>query len=260
MITKRLLYFLEFFALCGFNAGISDFTKSSKYRYFILINLVTMALILTWFHFYLMIEFYPLLGVVESISESLQYLASLITYWLIIFDSILNAKYDRNLWKILQKIDKRFSILMTFSYHRYMIKFIEFHSVTILLFVARPMIHVYADIIIEIAYNILFKMCHIRIFYYIFCIEIVHFQLTVIKNDLENMKLISRRRYSVRHFKWIRDYYSCVHELTNHLNRIFGWSHVAVILFCFYLFVTDLNWFYIHCNQLTLSYRLGNSF
>lgn len=58
--------------------------------------------------------------------------------------------------------------------------------------------------------------------------------------------LLTEHSIQLEKLKWLRDYYQIVHEMTETLNQIFGWSHLHAVLFCFYYILTSINWAYLH--------------
>lgn len=57
--------------------------------------------------------------------------------------------------------------------------------------------------------------------------------------DVSETGTVSRDR-----LKSIRIHYDLVHELSDCINEVFGWSSIAVVLYLFLNLVTDLNWIY----------------
>lgn len=267
MFPRRIFCFVTFFDACGFYTHSPLFSKQHTFIYLVILVHFSIVLFLTLFFCRLIVNFYPLLGKAEASSEVIQYLVGLVTYWLILFDSILHRKSHRQFWESLQHL---------FSYHYqpkcflrcYIVKIVEYFCITIGIVVIRLVINSFVDTTIDFAYAVLFKICQLRIFYYLFCLEVVHFQLKTIERELKEISglIITANirprvsKFYLRRLQMIRKRFCCVYELVNHLNKTFGWSHVAAILYCFNLFLTDLNWFYIHHVDLSSTYCAGRTF
>lgn len=126
-------------------------------------------------------------------------------------------------------------------------------------------------------YLALIIICQLRVFYYVFCLEILNWQFQMIQHELIIMKqrspnivdivggasnsVLQSRAHKANNFfdlnrmKWVNEYYGCIVEMTKLLNIIFGWSQFASILFKFYSLLTDLNWCYVSFNFFpTLKY------
>ncbi|XP_031623086.1 uncharacterized protein LOC116340633 [Contarinia nasturtii] len=94
---------------------------------------------------------------------------------------------------------------------------------------------------------------HYRVFYYIFFLELIKFELKMIKSELnQRTKNHSSIRNSWCHsavnsvnennIKRINAYCQLVNELSGCMNSTFGLSNFATILYCFHMPLTDANW------------------
>lgn len=274
MLPSRIVCLLTVFDACGFYSGSTFLSKQRKYIFLVYFVHLSMVLFLTLFFCHLMIHFYPKLGVTEAISEFLQYSIGLMTYWLIIFDSFFHRHTHRNFYEILERIYDRF-YMSKFTLRSYVMKIVEYFFITLSIVVIRLAINNFVNTVIDFAYAVLFKICQLRIFYYIFCLEIVHSQLKTIECELKKiqgsvvaMNSIRSRAsktsllyfFELHRLQLIRRHYDCVYQMIGNLNKHFGWSNVASISYCFYLFLTDMNWFYIRHHELSYAYCMGTSF
>lgn len=266
MLPSEMVFILNFFDICGFNSGSSKLSETQKIAYLIYFVHISMATILTFYEFCLVDDYYSLLGLSEAISESVQYSTALYTYWLIIFDSIVHRRAHKHFWIVLQRIDTSFSCQPIRSIRIYIVKIVIFSMKTVLVMVIRLTIGTMVGLTIDFAYITLFVICEIRIFYYLLCLEVLHFQLKVVENEVKIMMTIlnvSNFRkhqsacysFELERLKWIRGYIHCVYKMMDLLNQIFGWSHVAGISFCFYYLLTESNWLYIHFRELSHIHR-----
>lgn len=90
-MSTQISYFLNFFDIFGFNSEFSQLSKHRKTIFTIYSAHIFLAIVLTLFKFYFMFKYYLSLGLIVAINEFLQYFISLFTYWMIIFDSILQC-------------------------------------------------------------------------------------------------------------------------------------------------------------------------
>lgn len=280
MLPQQILDILCYFDVCGVNSGSSKVSRNKRATYLIYFVHITTAILLSLFEFHLMSEYYPSLGLIEAISESLEYKAALYTYWLIILDSVVHRRVHEQFWNILQHIDDCFSSQPKCAIRSYVVKFNLYILKTVSIMVIRLTISSITGFIIDFAYIVLFIVCEIRMFYYLFCLEILHMQLKIVEDELKTMmnilSLASFRedyssmgktitisaydKFEFQRMKWIREYYLCVYQMMCNLNEIFGWSHVGAIMFCFYYLLTESNWFYIHFDELSFTHRVGECF
>lgn len=184
MIQAHILLILSFFDVCGFNSGSSKVSKNVFSVYFIYLIHVVIVILATLFISYLAIEYYSSINMIEATSEFLQYFTALCSYWLIIVDSFVHRQAHKEFWNILYRIDTRFCDQQNLSLRTFMWKFIQFFTTTNTILVVRLVLGT-VELTIDIVYSLLFQMCQLRIFYYLFCLEVIQYQLTAIENRLE---------------------------------------------------------------------------
>lgn len=101
-------------------------------------------------------------------------------------------------------------------------------------------------------------MCEIRVFYYIFCIEVLHSQFRNIEHEFRTHEIKIDFSTDLEVFKRIRAHYQgTVYQMANLLNEIFGLSQVTGISFCFYIVLTEMNYLLVHYNDLSTVNTLG---
>lgn len=250
MLPHKIVQILTFFDICGFNSGSSRLTINEQSKWIICFVHISSAIFFTLLKFCFIFTYYPSLGVIEAISEFLQYFVALCSYWMIIFDSIFKWDEHRKFWNIFQRIHKYHFQQNNFPIRNYMFKIIEYFSMTIFLIMMGLITSDFELFVVICIYMILIKLSQLRVFYYLFCVEILYHQLEIIKREIKNMnkRLIVLRSmasqsnlFESQQLKLICEYFQYVHEMAETMNQIFGWSQVAVILFCCYIFLTVFN-------------------
>lgn len=108
-------------------------------------------------------------------------------------------------------------------------------------------------LMLVLPYIIIIRLCHMRLFYYLFCLEIVNFEMEAIDKILEGMQNHS----NITELISIREYFHGTYEMMDALNEVFGCSMLAVILSCFYVLLADLNWFYTFYDWFSFAYVIG---
>lgn len=247
MLPVQIVYFLNIFDVFGYKSGSSKLSQNRKISYFIYFCHIFLATLLTLFKPYSMFKYYSSLGLSVAISEFLEYSTPLCTYWMIIFDFMYHQQTHRLFWKILEENIHQFDQQHNYNFRIFLIKFIEFFGIKFFTLFSRFIL--YDRAMVGIAYDSLFKLCQIRVFYYLFCLEVVHLQLILIKTELEflNIEDISIKSSGyVLKLRKFRTHFYFIYEMLESLNKIFGWSQVAAILFCFYLILSEFNWTYIN--------------
>lgn len=261
-----LVTMLMFYDLCGYNSGWSRFTKDRKIALLICCIHVFMAACYLLYMFRLRVVYYSALRLVEAISECLQYTAALNAYLFILLDSFLQQQVHSRFWKVLERINERFPSRLNCTLRSYMAKIFVFLIKTVIYLPMRLM-DSWVSILTDFSYVSIFALCEIRMFYYLLCLEVVYFQLKKIELESKSINEISRQniiggnkeshQFELQQLKNIRQYFHCVHEMICLLNKIFGWSNVAAISFCFHYLLTELHWYYNNFHKLEFVYKYG---
>lgn len=269
MLSVQKMWIVKFFDCWGGNSGLTNISKNKNICFFIYFLHIVFACLLTTCKYFFVVELLFLIGALETINEMIQYNAGLFTYWLIIVDSIAYRNKFHIFWRIYQEIDNQFCC-QTMPFRGYMLKFIEFFPISIFLYMMIYATNSFPDSSSVFAILIIINICQLRIFYYLFCVEIVKCQLKIIEQDLIIMKNMLKFTgatrqfplmfetspilpFELNRFKWVRGYYHRTSEMMDLLNEIFGWSQVVAVSFCFYSFATDLNWLFINYGKFSIT-------
>lgn len=207
----------------------------------------------TFYKIYILIGLSSTMRLIELVNLSAQYSVPIYTYWFIFLDTLLYCDEHRTFWKLVELIDRRYW-QQTICLRGYIWKFASYISVALVLFLSLLAFREFAHMLPTLAYLTLISACQIRLFHYLFHLEVIKFQLETIVNQI-NTTIVTSKISS--HFKGIRDGIATALELTELLNVMFGWSQVFALLFCFYNFVTCFNSFYAHHHEenITNLYR-----
>lgn len=250
MLLNRIKNYLNLFDLCCFNTGQTEITSTQRRIGFIFSIHISLALSFVYVKFQLFYYLCALIGFLPAINELVEYSGSLYTYWLIIFDSFVYRNAHKQLWLLFQRIEMEQS--GTFTFHCYKIKFMEFLAASTVLIIYRLLDSI-ERFVVFIVYIIPVRICQIRIFYYILCLERIRLQL----QQIERMCSLHFIENGRSHLKQLREKFQCVYETVELLNTIFGWSHVAAVAYSFFSIFTDSNYFYVHVNKLTVMDSIG---
>lgn len=276
MFPKRIFILLKFFDAWGY---CTESSAASKYHHKFVFCIYSIHIFIATLLTVYLCEFcYGFLAIhfdmINIVNKLFHYLTTLMTYWLIIIESHSQRKRQKQFWQVFQQIDEKYHRHTRFILSSYLFKFIEFlivFSVVQMICAIYFAIHYFdfhnAMYYIYIPfYNILTKMYQYRVFYYLFYVEVIHFELKAIEKEVKTTYNVLRSDCSclpirtnilVENIKWMRNYYHLVHQLNMYLNSIFGWSQLATILCCFYFILTDLNWAYDNINSRPIHYVSG---
>lgn len=265
MISYQVLYLLNFFDIFGYNSGRSHLSKHRRLANFLYFIHIFLAAVFVAYEFRLITIYYFKLKLAEAISECLQYTVALYTYWSIIFDSFVYRQTHTKFWQIFERLiqeHKNVSICcchtwksMAFTLRNYPIKLSLFGLKVFLTCAIRLGGYSMQKFEIDAPYVILFTVCEIRMFYYLLCLEIVNGQLKVIESKCQsivNRLICCNIQHVQQQLKCILENFSNIYDMICHLNVIFGWSNVTAISFSFCFILTELNWYYVHFETISL--------
>lgn len=262
MFPRRVKYMLTVFDAFGYNSGSSPLSSHRRTANLICIVHILLALCFTCFTFYLKMQLSSFQRLVELLNHLLQYSSTIYMYWFTIFDSFRRWREHQRFWAIFQKINDNFQSQRDFTYRTLILKFLLIVLTTtasLLISQLTAKIHISMNVILVINLTLI-KLCQIRIFYYLFCLEAINFQLKSIEIALREMcegVNFTSHSNDVHRFKWMQQYYHCVYEMAHLSNDIFNWSQVAAVSFCFYAILTDLNWFSVNFRDIPSGHLIG---
>lgn len=259
MLPIEMVRILSCFDGFGYDTGTTALSRHRVIRNFIYSMHILLVIIFTLYKIHITIEIYSWLNLVEVINESLQYSSAIYTYWIIILDSMAQRREHRHFWNVYQEICDRFCSDATFTQH-YIRKFGGYFVFSTTLFISINLFSSIDSFVPIFMYLAMITICKCRIFYYLFCLETIYFQLQVIERKIIGVKYILRTSNQLVRLRWIREYYQCIYQMTVRLHKVFGWSQVAAILFCFYTLLTYLNWFNAHYHELNHIQQIRKSF
>lgn len=254
MLPNNIVRMLNIFDVIGFDTGSTKISKNRIFIHFIYLVQIVTAIFFAVFTFTALSEFNSSLRLLEVVNNMVQYSATLFTYWIIILETYVQHQAHKYFWEICKHMDEQFCIQLNQKFYSYIFKFVEFNLMTFLIFIIHSIIS-FSAMKISLAYLFLVKMCQLRVFYYLFCLEVVNFQLKMAHCEIKEMKRISTKvDFNLRRFRKI--YYN-IYEMTEYLNKIFGWSQAAAILFCFYFLSTDLCYLYDYFDKISAALSIG---
>lgn len=253
-LPKRIECLLNFFDIFGFNSGSSKLTKYRKTTCFIYAMNVLLVVMFTLYKVHFIFRLLSTKPMIEVINSIFQYSSAVYFYYLIIFDSIFHRRDHRMFWKCFEKINESYK--RSSSYRHFIIKLLMYHF-TIYLVTIRVIILAEKFNEAIIVYVILMTVCEIRIFYYIFCVEILYDQMQAIHDDFKKNENSDVFWLETNGFRRIRFHYSHILEMTGYLNGVFGVSQVAALAYCFYMLLADLNWILSHFEELSPHHVIG---
>lgn len=252
MFSKPISCILMYFNVCGFYPEIST---TAMYRNISNLSAFLHMILATYLLFY-SVEVKNWIddltgSELDMINQMLQYLCAIITCWVIILESSAHRQNQLKFWQIFRHMNMHYSQRDRRLMSGFLVKFFEFFSFYFFSSIYKYIENTLDDVMI--AYDIVTVLCINRTFYHLFYLELICFELEIIKSKANEM-LDSRRdsfdeKFSSKNIKcpknirlkWFREYHQLVYELHACFNSNFGCSNVATILYGCNTLLTDTN-------------------
>lgn len=275
MFSNRINCILVFFDFCGFYSEYRTTTTYRKISFIIFVFHLILCLLFTIYSIQLTIWLNRFSSKLNMVNEMSLFFIVLFNCWVVIIESFHRRKTQRKLWQICHRIDKYYARHDQVKLQSFVCKFLEYFIVYPIL-----MIYLLRDVMLNagvhisaiLSYSLLLQTCRIRVFFYLFYLELIIYELGLITNELKRKldiykvnKFLSRtctvncklNQFERSRFKWLREYYLSIQELSNCVNSIFGWSSFLTILFSFNTLFTDINTMYSFGYRKSIFYLVG---
>lgn len=244
MLPDQILCLLSFFDAFGCNSGTSKLfhhKNIATYINFIQIGLIP---VFAYFQVKILIQMASQYEWIEFFNQALQFSATVYAYSVIVIDSILQKRNHRQFWKIIQIIDSGFTCPKNYSYRHFSIKMITYFAGSFTCFMTNLTLLGFLDNLVYFEYYFLIKICQVKVFYFIFCVEVLRRQLKIVEMEMEKIVKGLNNSTQVCQLGMIRRYYHHIYGMSTYLNKVFGRSLLATIPFCFFVVLTNLNYYY----------------
>lgn len=175
-----------------------------------------------------------LMEFIDMLNFCLYFITCSSLYWFIIFDSYTKKREQKHFWIIYQRANEKSQLS---------VKKGKYAAVLIMLIMADllscilALIHENETDVGRIMHFTFLTVVDHRVFFYILHLKVIAFQLGKIKTEI-NQELQSNR------LLFIRNQYEHAFEMSDHVNKIFGISHLVLIMLTFHSSITYLNFIY----------------
>lgn len=178
-------------------------------------------------------SFFENLDVVNFLSY---YVASVITYWLIIYDSFANRSLQFKFWNLFDRMNQNYGKSMKMKKGAYLTGCIALSLIDTIafgLFFCDDTIPTFNKIL----HFFFLGVFDNRIFYYILHLKLIASKLQKIEIQMKH----HQGSWTEKQFKLISNQYRLTYEMSDCVNMAFSWSQVALVMLTFYTSVTYLN-------------------
>lgn len=245
-----LLYFFNFWGLCTeLNELRMTHHRYHKWTVFLsAANIIYLCLALVSIWHYLD-EVYDGFNLLNITNDVIKFVGATIAQLFVIIESYCMRNVQRKFWKINRKLRSDFNYAdRDVRFGWYLAKFGEFFGAVFVIHIGKfSKWDITKNIYFLFGYISLVTLHQIRVFHYLFFINLLSHQLNEVETEMKlladcsEIGPVSRDR-----LRSIRVYYDLVHELSNCINEVFGWSNVISIFYLILLMAVDLNWLYLH--------------
>lgn len=217
-------------------------------------------------------ELIHLMEGLDALNFVLYYFNRSLIYWLIIYEVHTYRKDLQTFWRLLIQINHHYSKQESFKPQCYLFILIVTPFVDIVFTVFAILNEQTSRTVQKLMMLIFYSISFNRLFFYLLHMRMIEIQLQTIGIELTNIKNtvenISKFRQSIltniqssklmeNRFKWIRNYYGIVYEMSLLVNSIFGWSQLAFVLLNCHCSITFLNFFYRQMNRKFVRFNYG---
>lgn len=252
MIPKCITFLMNVFDFCGFCTQ----QKPSK-RYQRLISIIfVLHIILAIVNTLIFIEYLnnQTIDTLGQINDAAKFSFQLSVYWFSIWEMYSKRELQKLFFDCFRRIDIHFNDHQSFQLCSYRLKFLAHQLLGgfVRLISLRRVIGC-GRITLGFWCSYVFILIFIqnRIFYFLFYLEFIKYQLNTILSFTKRMSELSqiteccnfKAEYTTG-LKWIREYYQLVYDISLNMNKVFGWSNLVTISFLFVICLADCNWFY----------------
>lgn len=236
MFSKWIRCILKYYTFCGFY-----YESSSIYEKCVNIFIFSVHVIWCIWCTVLLTKYSAgqklQLKFLDLLNSSLYAVSGILLYWFIIYDTIKNQRYLHNFWQIYAKIIEHINFQEDFQKWKYLSIFFSFIFVGILFIVCAIIVSNDANHLV-LHYSIIHVVDN-RVLFYLLHLFVIASLLQIIETKLKKCRF--QRKINKNQLKWIRNSYKLIYELSNHVNKTFGLSHLLLILVSFLSLLTHLN-------------------
>lgn len=219
-------------------------------RCILAIHIICSCLLSAHVRFYIIGDLFKNVGFLTITNMLIKYCGVIVVCLITAIESYCKRSIQRKFWQIYRQIVRDFTGEdHDIVFRNYFIQFGTFFVVALGIYVRHAIItiSVFSGIKLCFAFSYLsvMTMQDMRVFHYIFFVHLLDHQLHAIGLEMERLADASeRQKISHESLKRIRIYHDLVHELSNCINEVFGWSNMAIILYLFTRLAVDLNRIY----------------
>lgn len=262
MFSNLICGVLIVFGFCGFQPELKTSFLYRKLSLLVFTVHVMISSVFTFclfkFTFWIWVNMFS--SKLHMVNEFGQFYVVLLNYWVIIIESFCQQKNQRQLWQVFRN-NHKYSCLKMKSFFLKFLTYITIYTILTGYILINLQLNVHLGILIVSILGLLLEVSRMRIFFYIFYLELMKIELKTIENvlipEFKSKVFISNRRNVINQSRWIQKYYQSIYKLNVCINSIFGWSNLSTILFSFEAILVSINTIYCYGVDKSTMYLYG---
>lgn len=247
MSPKWISFVLKYFSLFGIHSIASAKFGGKTFCFLIFLNQIFISVYSSFGKAKVYEIINSLLGTLDVLNILLYDISNILTFWLIVYDSYTKKNAQNGFWHIFRQINQQHNVDKCFVKWSFIIALVVLFilsSAHVIVTVIFNDIPDFGNMQVYVYFQLTFFFDHRMLFYY-FHLNAIAYQLEKIQVELREMqkKMMNsdaRHELSLK-LRRIRKSYSLVSTMARHMNSIFGYSHLALVLHIYLSAVTVLN-------------------
>lgn len=240
MLPNQIIFIFKIFDCFGFFTEYKSSVFWKRFRYafsfFVLIYISIVRVDI--------LSYVNIISVIELVNGSIQYFGALLTFYVEFFESLLTRHLSRAFWKKNEANDCR----ACHKWSSYLIKF-WLHLLLLIMYLLFVFLETEPEArVLTTTITTLMRFYQFRIFHYLTHIRVIRNNITTIHMHAKEASIFLGAS-SIGYLKHIRHLYRNTFEMVNYLNEMFGYSQFTLVLYCYFLLLTECNWYYIYVDE-----------
>lgn len=270
MIPNSVAFILKYYSLYNFHSLSSAKVGGKFIRCVILIFHVSLCTWCTINTLVYLTEMPAIMTRLDALYLLGYYCSCAMIYWLIIFKPYAIQSVQNAFWQNYLTIHNRFCFETEIKKRNNLITIVLLPVIDVVVFLIAVTNDHATRPSIKMMHFIYLDLCAHGMYFYVLHVKIIAFQLRQISMELKKIReFVTYRVYQQKRsveqnhqwikerLNWILNYYKIVYDMSDNVNRIFGWSHLALVLLSCYCIFSFLNFFYRQLEKKLNKFNFG---
>lgn len=240
MSPKWMLRLRKYFHLMGFPSTLCGSVYEKTFNFIILAIHIGFGAWCSVCAFESFIDELALMELLDALNFFLYYTFSVVTYWIIIYDSHTKQRAENAFWTMFERSNDGVFSQCNVEMWSYLSPLICLLSADILSSIMAILFEQTSEFFTKIMTFTIIWIYDNRIFFYFLHLKVIAVQLRKIEIEIKRLQI----NFTKKRLEWIRHHYKLLHGMCEMVNTTFGLSNLASLLLSFHCAVTFLNFIY----------------